>query len=157
VIVAPARTSAEIAAARELFVEYARSLDFSLAFQGFDDELAALPGDYAPPSGRLLLARTGDAYVGCVALRRREEDVCEMKRLFVRPAFRGSRLGRRLAEAVVAEARAAGYTRMRLDTVAPAMPEAVALYRSLGFRAIPPYCPNPLPGAFFMELALSRA
>jgi putative acetyltransferase len=152
-----ARTSDDLAAARELFFEYARSLDFSLAFQGFDEEVARLPGEYAPPAGCLLLARADGALAGCVALRRLEGDVCEMKRLFVRPAFRGAGLGRRLAQAVIDEARGAGYARMRLDTVAPAMPDAVRLYLGLGFREIGAYCENPLPGAFFMELAISRA
>jgi GNAT superfamily N-acetyltransferase len=160
---------AEIDAARALFRDYAAGLGFDLAFQGFDAELAALPGEYAPPRGALLLAHAiaGGAeiprpavaaatdYAGCVALRPLGDDVCEMKRLFVRPAWRGTGLGRRLAEAILVEGRRLGYARMRLDTV-PAMQSAIALYASLGFREIPPYRTNPIPGARFLEAALSR-
>jgi putative acetyltransferase len=134
---------------RTLFLEYAAALPFPLDFQDFDREVAGLPGAYAPPRGALLLAR-GE---GCVALRPIDETSCELKRLYVRPEARGTGLGRRLAEAVVAEARRLGYTRMRLDTV-PGMDAAQSLYEQLGFREIPPYRPNPIPGARFLELEL---
>jgi putative acetyltransferase len=143
-----------IAAARELFLEYAQSLGFSLCFQGFDQELAALPGDYAPPDGRLLLAYAAASPAGCIALHKLEQHTCEMKRLYVRPRFRGLHLGRVLVERILGEARAIGYARMRLDTVEPIMPEAVRMYRAMGFREIPPYRANPLPGALYMELEL---
>jgi putative acetyltransferase len=149
----PAHASPHLDEVRTLFIEYAQSLDFSLCFQAFDDELAQLPGEYAPPDGRLLLARVADQPVGCVALRRIDAGACEMKRLYLRPVARGQGVGRALAVAVIAEARQIGYAAMRLDTV-PAMTAAIALYRSLGFREIPPYRHNPLAGAVFMELAL---
>jgi len=138
-----AQTSTQIAQARELFLEYAQSL-----------ELAALPGDYAPPDGRLLLAEYEGKVAGCVALHGLGDNICEMKRLYLRPEFRGKRLGRALAECVIAEARRIGYHRMRLDTVEPLMGDAVAMYRKMGFNKIPPYRPNPIAGAIYMELEL---
>jgi GNAT superfamily N-acetyltransferase len=149
-----AESPAQIAQIRELFVEYGKSLGFSLCFQSFDKELAGLPGDYAPPLGRLFLAECAGQAVGCVALHPLEAGICEMKRLYLRPAYRGHGRGRQLAEAVINEAKAIGYKRMRLDTVEPVMKDAVAMYRRLGFREIAPYRPNPQPGTLYMELGL---
>jgi putative acetyltransferase len=146
----------QIARVRELFLEYAESLGFSLCFQSFDQELAGLPGDYAPPDGRLLLMEYEGQPAGCVALHKLEADICEMKRLYVRRAFRGKGLGRTLAERVLNEAHAIGYHRLRLDTVEPVMKNAVAMYRLLGFREIAPYRANPIAGALYMELDLGR-
>ena len=147
-------TPAQIAQVRELFLEYAQSLGFSLCFQNFDQELAGLPGDYAPPGGRLLLAQFHGELAGCVALHKFDGEICEMKRLYLRPKFRGKKLGRVLAEAVIAEARQIGYRRMRLDTVGPVMQDAVAMYRKLGFREIAPYRANPMAGTLYLELTL---
>jgi putative acetyltransferase len=138
-----------------LFEEYAASIGVDLCFQGFAEELATLPGAYVRPSGRLLLALDGNEAAGCVALRALEPGVCEMKRLFVRPRFRGTGLGRRLVERIIAEGRSAGYERMRLDTL-PSMRAARSMYAELGFVSIPPYRPNPVPGAEYLELDLSR-
>jgi putative acetyltransferase len=145
--------TSELDTVRELMRAYADSLPFDLDFQGFDRELAELPGDYAPPDGALLVARVDGRVGGCVALRRFDVDVCEMKRLFVSPAVRGGGIGRLLAEAVVAEARRLGYARMRLDTT-PGMETAQALYEQLGFKEIPPYRHNPISGTRFLELEL---
>lgn len=154
-LILPATTREHIDEVRRLFIEYGESLSFSLCFQSFDQELAGLPGDYAPPSGRLLLAERDGRVAGCVALHRLEDGVCEMKRLYVRPAFRGQKIGLALAHAVMSEARSMGYTRIRLDTIAASMKEAVVMYRGLGFREIPPYRPNPIESALYMELELS--
>jgi ribosomal protein S18 acetylase RimI-like enzyme len=134
-----------------LFQEYASSLGFNLCFQSFEQEVAGLPGDYAPPQGRLLLARLGGDLAGCVALHPLEPGICEMKRLYVRPQFRGQGLGKALLNAVLAEARAIGYQRIRLDTVEPIMQDAVRMYRAYGFFEIAPYRENPIPGALYME------
>ena len=138
---------------RMLFEEYEAELDFDLCFQGFQAELDGLPGTYAPPKGCLLLAEQEGRAAGCVALRRLEEGVCEMKRLYVPPAFRGHKIGRLLTESVIGQARGLGYAAMRLDTV-PSMERARALYARLGFREIAPYCLNPIEGALYMELNL---
>ena len=140
--------------ARELFLEYAQSLGFSLCFQNFDEELAGLPGDYAPPEGRLLLVEYESELAGCVALHKLDASICEMKRLYLRPQFRGKGLGRALAERIIAEARQIGYRQMRLDTVEPVMKDAVAMYRKLGFKEVAPYRTNPIAGAMYMELIL---
>jgi putative acetyltransferase len=144
----------QIAQARELFLEYAQSLGFSLCFQSFDQELASLPGHYAPPEGRLLLAQYAGELAGCAALHRLEPGICEMKRLYLRPQFRGMKLGRVLVDSIIAESRHIGYQRMRLDTVEPVMKDAVAMYRKIGFYEIAPYCANPIEGALYMELSL---
>jgi putative acetyltransferase len=149
-----AASNEEIKDARQLFEEYAAGLGFSLCFQGFDRELADLPGKYSPPTGRLLLAYAHEKLAGCIALRSLESQVCEMKRLFARPAFRGTGLGRLLVESIIDEARSIGYERMRLDTLPGKMDAAIALYRRLGFQEIAPYYDNPVEGALFMELDL---
>jgi putative acetyltransferase len=151
---AQAESPAQIAEAREVFLEYAQSLGFSLCFQNFDKELAGLPGDYAPPEGRLLLAECEGQLAGCVALHKLGPGICEMKRLYLRPQFRGKGLGRALAGRIIAEARQIGYQHMRLDTVEPIMKDAVAMYGKLGFKEVAPYRPNPIAGAIYMELKL---
>jgi ribosomal protein S18 acetylase RimI-like enzyme len=138
---------------RRLLEEYAASIGFDLAFQGFERELNDLPGEYAPPHGALLVARVGAEAVGCAGLRPLGPGVCELKRLYVRPGNRRSGAGRALTEAAIAAGRTLGYERMRLDTV-PSMEAARALYRSLGFREIEPYRYNPIPGTAYMELDL---
>jgi ribosomal protein S18 acetylase RimI-like enzyme len=153
-VLADATGAEDVAAARRLFRAYADWLAVDLCFQDFERELAILPGAYAPPQGRLLLARVGGEAAGCVALRPLEPGVCEMKRLWIEPGFAGAGLGRDLAEAIVTAARQAGYQRMRLDTIPERMPAAQHLYRSLGFAEIPPYYDNPLPGVVMLELEL---
>jgi len=138
---------------RALFQEYSDSLDFDLRFQDFEQELANVERIYSPPDGLLLLAELDGQTAGCVALRRSSGDTCEMKRLYLRPAFHGRGVGRLLAEAIIGEARRVGYRTMRLDTV-PSMVAALSLYRSLGFVEIPAYYANPIPGALYLELTL---
>ena len=152
--IVPAQGGRELEYARSLFREYAESLEFVLDFQDFDRELANLPGAYAEPRGKLLLAFMSSRPAGCIALRPLTPGICEMKRLFVRPAFRRFGLGRILAEALIDSVRNIGYARMRLDTT-PSMAAARRLYQNLGFADIPPYCFNPIEGAFYMELVLA--
>lgn len=147
----------DIDRARELFKEYEAWLAVDLCFQSFEKELAELPGKYAPPDGRLLLAVDDGKVAGCAALRRIGDGICEIKRLFLRSQFRGRGLGRQLAEAIIQSAKEIGYQRMRLDTLPPKMNDAIGLYRSLGFKEIDAYYNNPVPGAKFMELDLVSA
>jgi putative acetyltransferase len=148
-----AHTEERVPDIRILFQEYADWLGFDLCFQNFDRELAGLPGDYAPPGGRLYLAAVDEAIAGCVGLRPLEAGVCEMKRLYVRPQFRGRGLGRMMAEKVIDDAREIGYERMCLDTLSW-MTEALRLYESLGFVYIEPYRHNPIEDARYLELIL---
>ena len=144
----------QINTVRQLFEEYAAGIGISLCFQNFDQELTTLPGKYAPPTGRLKLAYVEDELAGCIALRAVDDDRCEMKRLFLRPAFRGSGLGRYLVETIIAEARSIGYKSMLLDTLPGRMDSAIALYKKMGFKEIAPYYENPVEDAKFMELIL---
>ena len=147
-------TNAQIDEARELFREYEMWLGLDLCFQGFEEELQDLPGKYALPEGRLYLANVHDDLAGCIALRKIEDGICEMKRLYLRENARGKGLGNILIEKLTAEASKIGYQKMRLDTFPPKMAKAVKLYESRGFRQIPPYYANPHEGVLFMELDL---
>jgi len=149
-----AESEAHIESARSLFKEYSDTLGLDLCFQNFQKEVAELPGGYAPPDGRLLLAFLDEQVAGCVALRKIEDGTSEMKRLYVKPEFRGKGIGRKMAVAVVEEARRIGYARIRLDTLPSKMAEAIRVYRWLGFREIGPYYSNPFDGVLFMELSL---
>jgi putative acetyltransferase len=144
----------DLAAVRRLFEEYAKDLGINLAFQGFDEEVASLPGKYALPDGRLLIALYDNELAGCVAMRPLADGVCEMKRLYVRPSHRGRGIGKALVAWILHEAACAGYRAIRLDTL-PAMTEAQTLYRAYGFAPIPPYYENPISGTVFMELLLT--
>jgi ribosomal protein S18 acetylase RimI-like enzyme len=144
----------EVRETRQLFDEYVTWLGVNLCFQNYDKEVAELPGAYAPPNGRLFLASRDGGVAGCIALRKLADGICEMKRLFVRPQFRGAGLGRILAERLIDEACAIGYERMRLDTLPGKMDQAIAMYRALGFRDIERYYDNPYETAAFMELDL---
>ena len=148
-----ARTDTEVADALALVQEYVGALDVDLDFQDYQEEIASFPGGYAGPGGTLLVAYDRTGPIGVVGLRRLEAGVCEMKRLYVRPAFRGRGVGRALSDRLLSAAVALGYARMRLDTLA-FMDVAIGLYRSLGFIEIPPYRFNPIPGARYMELVL---
>jgi ribosomal protein S18 acetylase RimI-like enzyme len=150
----PARLPDEVPAVHGLFEEYAAGLGFSLCFQNFDAELATLPGAYAPPAGRLLVADADGELAGCVALRPHRPGVCELKRLYVRPAFRGHGLGRRLLEALLAQAVAAGYREAVFDTL-ESMTEALALYRSFEFEPTPAYGCHPVAGSLCFRKVLS--
>jgi ribosomal protein S18 acetylase RimI-like enzyme len=145
----------DIAAVRALFREYQRWLGVDLCFQSFEAEVAALPGAYAPPSGCLLVADLGAGPAGCVAMRRLGDGICEMKRLWLRPEAQGAGLGRALVDAVLGEARAAGYHTMRLDTLPDRMPAANALYLRAGFRETAPYYHNPVAGTRYLALDLT--
>lgn len=149
-----AESEAQITEVITLFREYEAWLGLDLCFQGFEDELAALPGKYAKPDGRLFLAYSDERLAGCIALRKLEDGICEMKRLFVRDEFRGARIGVQLIERLIADAREIGYEKMRLDTFPPKMGKAVSLYESHGFSPIAPYYENPHDGVLFMELNL---
>jgi putative acetyltransferase len=150
-----AETATDIAQARELFLEYQSNLGVDLCFQGFAEELASLPGQYARPAGRLLLASNGASVLGVVALRPILSTDCEMKRLYVRSTGRGTGLGRLLTDALIKEARLAGYSRVLLDTL-PTMLEAQGLYRSMGFVEIAAYCHNPIAGTRYLALNLQH-
>ncbi|MGC2236610.1 MAG: GNAT family N-acetyltransferase [Pyrinomonadaceae bacterium] len=149
-------TPEQIEEARALFREYEAWLGLDLCFQGFEAEVANLPGKYALPDGRLFLVLAGERAAGCIALRRLEKDICEMKRLYVREEFRSLGLGRTLIEKLIGEARKIGYKKMRLDTLPDKMAKAVKLYESYGFRAIPAYYPNPYDDTLFMQLYLTE-
>lgn len=154
--IASATTDDEVSEIRQLFIEYAESLGYSLCFQGFDREIEVLPSMYGAPHGRMLLARVDGEIAGGVAVRRFDDAACEMKRLFVRPQYRRLGLGRLLAEAVIGAGRELGYSRMRLDTL-PSMTTARRLYSDLGFREIAPYYENPIEGARYLELRFDAA
>lgn len=138
---------------RKLFREYEDFLGFHLCFQDFEKEMAMLPGKYAPPDGRLIIAEYNSEVAGCIAIKKIGEDVCEMKRLYVRPKFRGLKIGRKLAEKIIVEAKTIGYKKMRLDTL-KRLKEALSLYRSMGFTEIQPYVYNPLEDVVYMQLEL---
>lgn len=149
-----AETEQQIAEAKVIFREYETWLGMSLCFQGFEEELAGLPGKYAPPNGRLYLAYSGDEVIGCIAMREVEPGICEMKRLYLREAARGKGVGNQLIELVIRVAKSMGYEKMRLDTYPSKMGKAVDLYRSHGFYEIPRYYDNPGKDVLFMEKTL---
>ena len=149
-----AETPEHIEEARKLFREYEKALDLNLCFQNFDEEVLNLPGKYSAPEGRLFLAFSDEKIAGCIALRKLEDEICEMKRLFVKEEFRGQKIGVLLIEKIIEEARKTGYKKMRLDTHPPKMGKAVKLYEAYGFREIPPYYDNPFGDTLFMEKTL---
>jgi ribosomal protein S18 acetylase RimI-like enzyme len=149
-----ATSNEQIETARELFNEYAAELAINMCFQNFDQELKTLPGKYTPPDGRLLIAYTDEELAGCIALRKLDDRTCEMKRLFIRPKFRGKGYGRKMIDSLIEQARDIGYERMWLDSLPGKMDAAIALYRQLGFKDIPAYYDNPLEGAVYLERTL---
>jgi len=153
---AQAVSAADIAVARTLFKEYEQSIGVSLCFQNFDQELANLPGDYAPPCGRLLLVRVDDQIAGCIALRKLDDSTSEMKRLYLRPEFRGRGLGEPIVQTLIHEAKLIGYSKIRLDTIPGRMDQAINLYRSIGFKEIPAYYDTPFGDTLYMELDLTK-
>jgi len=152
---AQAVSAADVALARTLFKEYEQSIGVSLCFQNFDQELANLPGDYAPPSGRLLLVRVDDQIAGCIALRKLDDSTSEMKRLYLRPEFRGRGLGEPIVQTLIHEAKLIGYSKIRLDTIPGRMDQAINLYRSIGSKEIPAYYDTPFDDTLYMELDLT--
>jgi ribosomal protein S18 acetylase RimI-like enzyme len=157
IIIYKAKDESDYMDTRKLFIEYASSLDFDLCFQGFDEELNSLPGKYSPPHGVILLAKIADKIAGCVGLRKIENNICEMKRLYVKPEFRGKGIGKILIENVITESKKTGYLKMKLDTIEEKMQTAVKLYREFGFYEIKKYTYNPDPHTLFMELDLSKS
>jgi ribosomal protein S18 acetylase RimI-like enzyme len=149
-----AETAGQIETVSELFREYESWLGLDLCFQGFEEELRTLPGRYVPPDGRLYIASVNDTPAGCIAMRKLDKNICEMKRLYLRPEFRGRGIGNALIDKLIIEAKRYGYERMRLDTHPPKMGKAVTLYESYGFQQIPPYYDNPNKDVLFMELTL---
>lgn len=149
-----AETPEDIAAAKELFLEYQKWLNVSLCFQDFETELATLPGKYARPDGRLYLVKEGNKYMGCIGLRKIADGICEMKRLYIKPEMRGFGIGKDLVDMIISEAKEIGYTSMRLDTIKEKMPNAVEIYEKFGFKKIEAYYDNPNPHTLFMELKL---
>lgn len=149
-----AETPEDIAAAKELFLEYQKWLNVSLCFQDFETELATLPGKYAKPAGRLYLVKEGNNYMGCIGLRKIADGICEMKRLYIKPEMRGFGIGKDLVDILISEAKHIGYTSMRLDTIKEKMPNAVEIYEKFGFKKIEAYYDNPNPHTLYMELEL---
>jgi len=147
-------SSEEIEAIKSLFIEYAESLNFSLCFQDFDKEIESLPGKYSPPEGSLILAKIENEFAGCIALKKIEDGICEMKRLYVKPSHRGKQIGKILVEKIISDAKEIGYKSMRLDTVEGKMDSAIALYKEFGFKKIEKYYTNPEPHTLYMELLL---
>lgn len=152
--IVPVTTNEEVETTRQLFREYETWLDMDLCFQSFEEEIQSLPGKYSPPDGRIYIANIGGEPVGCIALRKIGDGICEMKRLYLKDVARGHGLGKELIEKVIADAREIGYAKMRLDTYPPKMGKAVSLYESHGFGKIEPYYDNPHTGVLYMELDL---
>ena len=151
-----AETAEDIDDAKSLFIEYAKSLNFDLCFQGFDEEITVLPGKYSAPDGVIYLAKYGGNLAGCIALRMLEPEICEMKRLYVKPGFRKFGIGRKLCDKLIKFALSKGYKKMRLDTISHLMKDAIKLYKSYGFYEIPAYYDNPQEGVVYMEKSLNQ-